>query len=200
MLLHALMPASRANGPGERIVVWFRGCNLGCDGCFNIETHAFGGPDLEPEVIARSIIDCGSNGDIEGVTFSGGEPMQQAPALLTIARELRHRSPQWSLGMFTGYTEPELNQGRFFCIPETIPAERIRLWHKIGEHLDFAIMGRYNRARPSTHTLCSSRNQILRLFSERYTRSDFGPPEVEVLITSDGVARVTGFPILGSPA
>ena len=30
MLLHALIPASRANGPGIRAVVFFQGCSIGC--------------------------------------------------------------------------------------------------------------------------------------------------------------------------
>ena len=33
MLLHALIPASRANGPGLRAVVFFQGCSLGCPKC-----------------------------------------------------------------------------------------------------------------------------------------------------------------------
>ena len=35
MLLHAIMAASRANGPGLRAVVWFQGCALNCRNCFN---------------------------------------------------------------------------------------------------------------------------------------------------------------------
>ena len=38
--LHALLPRSRANGPGVRLVLWFQGCTLGCPGCFNPTTHA----------------------------------------------------------------------------------------------------------------------------------------------------------------
>src|ERR1035441_2267745 len=30
MLVHTIMPASRANGPGLRCVVFVQGCNLGC--------------------------------------------------------------------------------------------------------------------------------------------------------------------------
>src|SRR3972149_712339 len=40
--LHALLPRSRANGPGMRAVIWFQGCTRGCPGCFNPETHASG--------------------------------------------------------------------------------------------------------------------------------------------------------------
>ena len=43
MLLHAIMAASRANGPGLRAVVWFQGCALNCRNCFNVATHPFEG-------------------------------------------------------------------------------------------------------------------------------------------------------------
>jgi anaerobic ribonucleoside-triphosphate reductase activating protein len=41
MLLHALIPASRANGPGLRAVVFFQGCKLGGVGCWNPELIRF---------------------------------------------------------------------------------------------------------------------------------------------------------------
>jgi len=200
MLLHALMPASRANGPGLRGVGWFQGCSLGCDGCFNRRTHVFHGPEVQAEDVARRIIECDACHDPAGVTFSGGEPMQQATALLTIVCELRRRSPKLSLGMFTGYTKRELDQGAFFCRPGAPGIARIRLWQTIRGHLDFAIMGRYNRAQASHESICSSRNQVLRLFSDRYTIDDFGPPEVEVIIAEDGRTQITRFPVLGAPA
>jgi hypothetical protein len=39
MLIHGILPASRANGPGERFTVWTQGCSRGCPGCFNPATH-----------------------------------------------------------------------------------------------------------------------------------------------------------------
>ncbi|MBC8164702.1 MAG: 4Fe-4S cluster-binding domain-containing protein, partial [Bryobacteraceae bacterium] len=42
---------------------------------------------------------------LEGVTFSGGEPMQQAEALLRLMNEIRQAGPSVSFGMFSGYTE-----------------------------------------------------------------------------------------------
>ena len=41
MLVHSVLPRSAANGPGERAVVWFQGCDLRCPGCWNESTHAF---------------------------------------------------------------------------------------------------------------------------------------------------------------
>ena len=41
MLLHAFIPASRANGPGLRTVVFFQGCTLGCHGCLTLRATHF---------------------------------------------------------------------------------------------------------------------------------------------------------------
>ena len=52
MLLHALIPASRANGPGLRAVVFFQGCTVGCVGCWNPRTHPFHGPEVTVDALA----------------------------------------------------------------------------------------------------------------------------------------------------
>ena len=46
MLVHAIMPASRVNGPGLRCVVFVQGCNLGCSECWNFDTHDFRGTEF----------------------------------------------------------------------------------------------------------------------------------------------------------
>jgi len=46
MLVHAIMPASRVNGPGLRCVVFVQGCNLGCSKCWNYYTHDFRGTEF----------------------------------------------------------------------------------------------------------------------------------------------------------
>jgi pyruvate-formate lyase-activating enzyme len=46
MLVHAIMPASRVNGPGLRCVVFVQGCTLGCSKCWNNASHPFRGTEL----------------------------------------------------------------------------------------------------------------------------------------------------------
>lgn len=41
MLVHAIVPGSRVNGPGLRAVLWLQGCLLHCPGCWNMATHRF---------------------------------------------------------------------------------------------------------------------------------------------------------------
>ena len=200
MLVHALMFGSRANGPALRAVVWFQGCTLGCDQCWNPATHAFSGAHVAPERVATEILDHQAVERLDGVTFSGGEPMQQAPALLAIIQELRRRSTPLSLGMFTGYTERELDLGHFSCVPDARLRQKVDLSRAIRTQLDFAVIGRYNQTQPSTEGLCTSRNQRLRLFSGRYREADFASRAVEVVIGADGFTQITGFPVRGIPA
>ena len=200
MLLHAMIPASRANGPGLRAVVFFQGCTLGCENCFNPTTHVFQGIEVAPEKVVEALVEAHREHVLEGITFSGGEPMQQAESLLALVRTLRSRAPELSFGMFSGYTERELDDGRYAIWHCKLEAQKKRsLWEAIRAHLDFAVLGRFNYLRPGTAPLRSSCNQVLRLFTNRYTEADFGEQLVEVSIREDGRAEVTGFPVLSLP-
>jgi len=200
MVLHAFIPASRANGPGLRAVVFFQGCTLACCGCFNPDTHPFKGTEVTVDAVAQRVIQAHKDHGVEGVTFSGGEPMQQARALLELIQTLRRQVPGLSFGLFSGYSELELVLGRYsiWGCDHSEP-DRHRLWEEIREHLDFAVLGRFNETQPSGLPLCTSRSKALRMLSSRYGVKDYGPQSVEVIIHSDGRAQVTGFPILGLP-
>ena len=137
---------------------------------------------------------------LEGVTFSGGEPMQQAEALLEVMREIRRVAPAVSLGMFTGYTESELAAGRYVTRPRATAEQKRELWRTIQGLLDFAVMGRYDQTLPVREPLRTSRNQRLVLFTNRYQDGDFGPQLVEISIEGGGRSVLTGFPVLGVPA
>ena len=190
MLLHAFIPASRANGPGLRAVVFFQGCTLACPGCFNPDTHPFTGTEVTADAVAERVISAHKDHGVEGVTFTGGEPMQQAPALLELMQTLRLRVPSLSFGMFSGYSDLELVLGRYSIWGrDCSEPDRRRLWQEIREHLDFAVLGRFNEAQPSGLPLCTSRSKALRMLSSRYSVKDYGPQSVEVIIHSDGRAR-----------
>ena len=199
MLIHAFIPHSRVNGPGVRSVVYFQGCNLGCVGCWNPATHAFTGATRTVEDIAERIARAHQTHPIEGVTFSGGEPMQQASDLLALMRMLKGARPEISIGLYSGYSERELDSGRFWTSCGAGHETRRQLWSDIKQHLDFAVLGRFVAARPSRHPLRTSSNQALRLFSDRYSEEQFNSLEVEVHIEPQGLTQITGFPLSGLP-
>jgi anaerobic ribonucleoside-triphosphate reductase activating protein len=123
--------------------------------------------------------------------------MQQADALLALMESLRDRLPALSLGMYSGYSEPELASGDYWCRGDLTQREKEDLWQRIMGHLDFAVLGRYLAGKPSALALRTSTNQKLVLFSGRYQEGDFSPQEVEVHLDAQGTVQMTGFPTAG---
>ena len=200
MLVHSFVPATRANGPGLRSVVYFQGCSLHCPGCWNPDTHKFRGEEVTALDMVERFEEAKRLEPLDGVTFSGGEPMQQAEALLELMRTFRRTAPAVSLGMFTGYTEGELASGQFVTRLGATVEQRYELWRTVRDLLDFAVMGRYDQTQPAIAPLRTSRNQKLELLSGRYQEGDFGPQLVEISIEESGKSVLTGFPVLGVPA
>jgi anaerobic ribonucleoside-triphosphate reductase activating protein len=175
--LHSFLPASTANGPGARAVVWVQGCSLGCPGCYNPDTHPFAGGE---SVTADELFDrLTALGDaIEGVTVSGGEPLQQRPALLALLRRLR-RETALSVLVFTGFNWEEVN--RFPEAPELLGC------------IDVLIAGRYEQGQHLALDLRGSANKSAHFLSPRYAPADLrAVPTAEVVITADGEVVATG--------
>jgi hypothetical protein len=105
--------------------------------------------------------------------------MQQAIELRRMIREVKRLRPLWSIGLFSGYYESEL-QGN-------------ALWPTIRATLDFAVFGRYDRSQACNKPLVSSANQELVLLSSRYTLNDFPAQSEEVFVGPDGLCQITGF-------
>ena len=179
--IHAFEPRSRANGPGARFVVWFQGCTLGCPGCFNPTTHdaAAGHLIALDELIAEltRAATAGTEGRIEGLSLSGGEPLQQpeaARALLDAARALG-----LSTLAFSGYTLDEIR---------ALPGGPDVL-----ARLDVLIDGRYVAPGRLATGLRGSANQRIQLFTPRYTRADVeATPVAEIRIAPTGDVILTG--------
>lgn len=199
MLIHAIVPGSRVNGPSVRVLIYFQGCTVGCRFCWNPEMHPFSGEERASEAITSIVLAAYRERAFEGVTFSGGEPMQQADELLALIQSLHGWLPTLSFGMYSGYSEQELASGRYWCRTELPQVARQELWQRIRQHLDFAVLGRYVAERPSALPLRTSANQRLKLFSNRYREQDFEPQEIEVHIGESGLVQVTGFPVAGAP-
>lgn len=96
---------SLVNGEGIRSVLFVSGCRHNCEGCQNIIMQNYNyGDKLEDDEILKRIK---SNLPIiNGVTFSGGEPFDQASGLLNIATNIKAIGLNiWS---YTGYTYEEI--------------------------------------------------------------------------------------------
>lgn len=175
--LHHFEPASRVNGPGVRAVVWVQGCAFGCPGCFNPETHDFHAGEVWPvEKVVEHILALEEN--LEGVTISGGEPLQQHAALARVLAEVRARS-RLSILVFTGYTWDEL--------------QHLKGIKNLLVNIDVLLAGRYDESRRVAHSLIGSGNKTTHFLTPRYTQADLDAiPQAEVILSPDGEIRFSG--------
>ena len=174
--VHRILTRSRSNGPGRRAVLWVQGCSLGCPGCYNPQTHvpdpATGRPVDE---IAAELL---SIDGVEGLTVSGGEPLQQLPALSELLRRLRAQT-DWSIIVLTGFSWDETRR---------LPGSRELL-----RDVDVLVAGRYLQDQRLARGLRGSANKTVHLLTDRYTAAEIDAvPEAEVLISPDGGALCSG--------
>lgn len=91
---------SLVNGPGLRRVFFAQGCKHNCKGCFNTSTHSFAGGELiSIDLLIESIK---SNPMLKGITFSGGDPFEQAEEFGYMASKIKELG--LSIWCYTGYT------------------------------------------------------------------------------------------------
>ncbi len=162
-------------------MVWVQGCSLGCPGCFNPHTHSKGGGrTIAIEVLAQRIL---ARSDIEGVTFSGGEPFEQAAPLHALARLLRPAG--LSILAFSGFTIEEIRSGSV--------AQKALL-----EACDVLVDGRYDPKRATPRLWRGSSNQRIHFLTPRHLdwlpRIERVERTIEFQIAPDGSVTITGFP------
>lgn len=101
----AICRKTRALGPGVRSVVWVQGCPFRCRGCIAPEWIPLRPARLvSPEDLANEL----PLAEVDGLTFSGGEPMLQAAGLARLAQLARQVRPNLSIICYTGFTLEEL--------------------------------------------------------------------------------------------
>lgn len=107
--LSGIVEESVVDGPGIRLAIFVQGCRRGCPGCHNPQTHdPAGGRRVSVLELAKrlgALLD--TDRLITGVTFSGGEPLEQAEALTQLA-ELLVLPRGLDLMVYTGYRLEEL--------------------------------------------------------------------------------------------
>ncbi len=147
---------TEAEGPGHRYAIWLQGCDLGCPDCCNPEMFEPGAGDAASvdELVSRIRM---APDAVEGISLLGGEPMQQAKAVLPLLRQVKELG--LSTMVFSGYTLQEISKDpdRAACL----------------QFIDILVDGRYNRKMPDTkRRWVGSRNQNMHFLSNFYTEAD----------------------------
>lgn len=92
------VPLSKANGPGTRYTVWVQGCSIHCPGCMNVDTwDPNKGYEISVDDLVEKIKDVPG---IDGVTITGGEPLDQLEPVYELCSKLREFT---SVFLTTGY-------------------------------------------------------------------------------------------------
>lgn len=176
--LHATTRHTCANGPGVRFAVWVQGCTLACAGCFNPETHAAGGVAATTASVFTDLIEALP---VDGITITGGEPLQQPVALAHFLALFRSdlRTADKSVVVLTGYSLAEI-----LSDPRKVLAIK---------EVDTVVSGRYNQRKRIASGLRGSSNKQYWHRTGRHDDRDFAnTPESEILVLPDGSVTITG--------
>lgn len=176
--LAAFEPRSTVAGPGDRAVVWVAGCLRRCPGCIKPEYLSFdAGHDVSVAELTDRILKIDA---LDGVTYSGGEPFEQAAPLAELSRRLKDRG--LSVAAYSGYRLDALMASARF-----VP---------LLQQLDLLIDGEYRQELPGPYRWRGSANQQVHALTARCQATapaEEPVREIQVSLNGDGL-RLTGFP------
>lgn len=167
-----------------RYCIWVQGCSHHCKGCYAVHTWSKnGGKIYDTQDIIDDILKTkkSSNSDLplEGVTFLGGEPFEQAEALAEIAQTVRKEG--LSILCFTGGLLEELQK-----------EEKNK---KLLENIDLLIDGPFEVDKLDySRPWCGSTNQRYHFLTDRYNEEIFTKykNKVEINISKNGMIFMNG--------
>ena len=106
MKIAGLVQDSIVDGPGLRYVIFTQGCAIRCKDCQNPETwDPKGGKEIPVDQIIKDML---SNPLTDGISFSGGEPFDQAADCASLAAIAREND--LNVWVFSGNTFEELQK------------------------------------------------------------------------------------------
>lgn len=87
------------DGPGFRTSLYCAGCRHECPGCHNPQSWSFeNGQPMEIEALYDEVM----SDEFADVTFSGGDPLYQAPAFAQLAKMIKENSTK-TIWCYTGF-------------------------------------------------------------------------------------------------
>lgn len=180
--IHKIIDSSYASGPGNRLLLVLQGCSIACKECLSPETHSSRkGQEMSVKNLLQHIL---SIEDIQGITITGGEPMEQAEALLELIQGIK-KSSQLSIFLYTGFEINELKQ-------KAIPVQL-----QLILAVDILCDGPYIANLATQETLWrGSSNQKIYAFSEKGRKEineESNPLQTCIKVTSEEW-QITGIP------
>ena len=172
-----ILKNTKVEGPETRYCIWVQGCSRHCKGCQAVHTWSHLGGVLYN--VKDIIADIKKQKNIEGVTFLGGEPFEQAEALGIIAKAVKKEG----LGVlcFTGGLLEELQQN-----------EKNKT---LLENIDLLIDGAFEADKVDySRPWCGSKNQRYHFLTNRYNEEIFEKykNKIEINISKNGTIFMNG--------
>ena len=153
--VNSYLPKTAVEGPGIRFCIWVQGCSIRCVGCAN--SHMWnkdGGRTVDVKDLISEIHNY--KPEIEGITFLGGEPLDQIEAVIEISKAAKAEG--LSVLVFTGYDYEKLED-------DNKVAELVK-------YTDILIDGKYEELKQDfSRPWIGSSNQKYYFFSDRYDES-----------------------------
>lgn len=161
--IHSVIPVTEVNGPGKRFGIWFQGCSGKCPECYNPEAQDFaGGYEASVAELVQQII---NTPGIEGVSISGGEPLEQSAALIELMTKIKGETAL-SILVFTAFTMEQL--------------QAYPLVLQLADHIVLNHQQKISDGGCSQQPSVCASNQL--------------PQEIELHILENGDIKITGFP------
>lgn len=173
--VHKILKHTKTEGPGNRYCIWFQGCSRHCPGCWAKATWNHNdGTEYDTEELLNDIL---ASKNIEGVTFLGGEPFEQANALAELTKNVKNAG--LSVVCFTG--------NKFDVIKKKFP--------EILKYTDILIDGEFKEdEKDFTRPWVGSKNQNYYFLTDIYDKNilNLYKNKIEINIDKNGMIFVNG--------
>ena len=168
---------SKVNGPGNRFLLWTQGCSKGCSECFNPETWS---TNVYKEYSPIELFHLIQDFEVDGITISGGDPLEQEDELLELLMLLSTMLLRKGIILFSGFTRAEISRSpiREACL----------------KYIDVLIDGRYEKNLKVDFSLRGSSNQEFYFFSDKISSSELCFDQEIEISSLEGEISMTGFP------
>lgn len=176
--INSYIPITDVEGVGTRFAIWVQGCSIRCKGCAN--SHMWdkeGGTLYNTDDFINLIKQYKDR--VEGVTFLGGEPLEQILAVTEISKAVQ--SFGLSVIVFTGYEYKDLEHNLDF--------------QELIKYVDILIDGRYEQDKTDySRAWVGSSNQNYYFLTNRYDKSVITEykNKIEVRINPNNSVVLTG--------
>ena len=174
-----ILKNTKVEGPKTRYCIWVQGCSKHCKGCYAKTTwNKNGGVIYDTKNLIDDIL---AQKGIEGVTFLGGEPFEQARALAIIAREVKKK--RLSVLTFTGN------------IYEDLKTSNDKNVQRLLKYTDLLIDGGFEKENfDLSRPWVGSKNQRYIFLTDFYNENDIKKykNKIEIRVDNSGAVALNG--------